>query len=187
METESTSHRLVADDLFAGAGGWDVAADWLDIHARGVENMPAARATRDAAGLTTIHDDVWTFKPSYRALTDAEVYAEQRAKGASHRVALIAAGLIASPPCQTFSQAGKGSGRKALDDVLAIIPDVPRLSLYVPPAMYETATAEQPALSFTHMAGAGKTAHQTADQIPRSVDAPAHTITGAGTAAWMNY
>lgn len=39
METENT-HRLIADDLFAGAGGWDIAADWLDIHARGVENMP---------------------------------------------------------------------------------------------------------------------------------------------------
>ena len=30
-------------------------------------------------------------------------------------------GLIASPPCQTFSQAGKGSGRKDLDRVLACI------------------------------------------------------------------
>lgn len=91
--------------------------------------MPAARATREAAGLTTIHDDVWTFKPSYRALTDAEVYADQRAKGASHRVALIAAGLIASPPCQTFSTAGKGSGRKALDDVLAVLPNVATMTL----------------------------------------------------------
>jgi DNA (cytosine-5)-methyltransferase 1 len=129
METETNRHRLVADDLFAGAGGWDVAADWLDIHARGVENMKEARATRDAAGLTTIHDDVWTFKPQYRGLTDAEVYAQQRAAGASHMVALIASGLIASPPCQTFSQAGKGSGRKALDDVLALLPEVATMTL----------------------------------------------------------
>lgn len=92
------TNRLTADDLFAGAGGWDVAADWLDVHARGIENMPQARATRDAAGLTTIHDDVWTFQP------DGE-----------------ASGLIASPPCQTFSQAGKGAGRKALDDVLGLV------------------------------------------------------------------
>lgn len=91
---------MSADDLFAGAGGWDLAAAQLGIHARGVENMKEARATRDAAGLTTIHDDVWTFKPDG-----------------------LAEGLIASPPCQTFSAAGKGSGRKALDDVLRGIRD----------------------------------------------------------------
>jgi DNA (cytosine-5)-methyltransferase 1 len=89
---------MIADDLFAGAGGWDLAAAKLGIHARGVENMKEARATRDAAGLTTIHDDVWTFAPDGNA-----------------------EGLIASPPCQTFSAAGKGSGRKALDDVLGAI------------------------------------------------------------------
>ncbi len=90
----------MADDLFAGAGGWDLAAAQLGIHARGVENMKEARATRDAAGLTTIHDDVWTFAPDGNA-----------------------AGLIASPPCQTFSTAGRGSGRKALEDVLRGIRD----------------------------------------------------------------
>jgi DNA (cytosine-5)-methyltransferase 1 len=89
---------MIADDLFAGAGGWDLAAANLGIHARGIENMKEARATRDAAGLTTIHDDVWTFEPDGNA-----------------------EGLIASPPCQTFSAAGKGAGRKALDDVLAAI------------------------------------------------------------------
>lgn len=91
---------MIADDLFAGAGGWDLAADQLGIHARGIENMPQARATRDAAGLTTIHDDVWTYRPDGNAT-----------------------GLIASPPCQTFSQAGKGVGRKALEDVLRGIRD----------------------------------------------------------------
>lgn len=84
----------IADDLFAGAGGWDLGAQKLGIHARGVENMPEARATRDAAGLTTIHDDVWTFEPDGKA-----------------------SGLIASPPCQTFSAAGKGTGRAALEEV----------------------------------------------------------------------
>lgn len=91
---------MIADDLFAGGGGWDVAARTLGLEARGIENMKEARATRDAAGLTTIHDDVWTFAPDGRA-----------------------EGLIASPPCQTFSAAGKGSGRKALDDVLRGIRD----------------------------------------------------------------
>lgn len=91
---------MIADDLFAGAGGWDLAAAELGIHARGVENMKEARATRNAAGLTTIHDDVWTFEPDGNAQ-----------------------GLIASPPCQSFSQAGKGAGRKALSDVLRGIRD----------------------------------------------------------------
>jgi DNA (cytosine-5)-methyltransferase 1 len=90
--------QMMADDGFAGAGGWDLAAEALGIHARGIENMPEARATREAAGLTTIHDDVWTFTPDGRAV-----------------------GKIDSPPCQTFSAAGKGSGRKALDDVLSVI------------------------------------------------------------------
>lgn len=89
---------MIADDLFAGAGGWDLAAAELGIHARGVENMKEARATRDEAGLTTIHDDVWTFEPDG-----------------------MASGLIASPPCQTFSTAGKGAGSKSLDDVLGAI------------------------------------------------------------------
>ncbi len=88
----------IADDLFAGAGGWDLAAHGLGIHARGVEIMKEALATRAVAGLETIHNDVWTFEPDRKA-----------------------SGLIASPPCQTFSAAGKGSGRKALDDVLAAI------------------------------------------------------------------
>lgn len=91
---------MIADDLFAGAGGWDLAAAELGIEARGVEIMPEARATRDAAGLVTIHDDVWTFAPDGNA-----------------------EGGIASPPCQTFSTAGKGAGRKALDDVLRGIRD----------------------------------------------------------------
>ena len=91
---------MIADDGFAGAGGWDLAAQVLGITARGIENMPQARATRDAAGLVTIHDDVWTFKPDGKAV-----------------------GKIDSPPCQTFSPAGKGSGRKAFEDVLRGIRD----------------------------------------------------------------
>jgi len=89
-----------AYDLFAGAGGWDVAAERLGIRSYGVENMKAARETRDAAGLRTIHDDVWTFDTTFPIRVD---------------------GLIASPPCQTFSVAGSGSGRRALDDVLTAV------------------------------------------------------------------
>lgn len=89
---------MIALDLFAGAGGWDVAAGRLTIHALGVENMPEARATREAAGLETVFSDVWdglrtpAITPSYTM-------------------------LIASPPCQRYSPAGKGEGRKNFDRV----------------------------------------------------------------------
>lgn len=87
-------------DLFAGAGGWDVAATQLGWHVDGVEIMPEARRTRDAAGLVTVAEDVLTVAP---APGEYDV-------------------LIASPPCQTFSLAGTGSGRSALDAVLTSVP-----------------------------------------------------------------
>jgi DNA (cytosine-5)-methyltransferase 1 len=85
-------------DLFAGAGGWDIAARELGIDVDGVEIMPEAIATREAAGLSTVLDDV-------RGVIDSLDLAEYDA-------------LIASPPCQSFSMAGKGAGRQALDVVL---------------------------------------------------------------------
>lgn len=88
-------------DLFAGTG-WGVACQRLGIEEYGVEIMPAAIATREANGMTTIYRDVW------EGLTDPAVVPD-------HDI------LIASPPCQTFSMAGSGTGRRALDDVLALI------------------------------------------------------------------
>ncbi len=85
-----------ARDLFAGAGGWDVAAARLGWQVHGVEIMPEARATRDAAGLPTIGDDVRKVEP-----IEGEYDVD-----------------IASPPCQSFSMAGHGTGRRALDAVL---------------------------------------------------------------------
>lgn len=41
------------------------------------------------------------------------------------------------------------------------------------------------ARSWIRFAGAGRTAQQTAGQIPRELDEPAHTITGKGTAVWL--
>jgi DNA (cytosine-5)-methyltransferase 1 len=87
-------------DLFAGAGGWDVAAKRLGIHADGVEIMREANQTRVAAGLHTVGHDVWNYDLNVGYDYD---------------------GLIASPPCQTFSLAGKGKGREALDKVLGLI------------------------------------------------------------------
>lgn len=87
-----------AVDLFRGAGGWSLAARRLGIEDLGVEIMPEANATAEAAGFRTFAHDVWTMN----SVPETQ-------------------GLIASPPCQTFSQAGKGEGRKALDEVLRMI------------------------------------------------------------------
>lgn len=91
---------LRAVDLFAGPGGWDVAARALGMDVVGIEFDHAACETRRAAGFQTIEDDVSHYGPA--DFPDATM-------------------LIASPPCQTFSAAGKGAGRAALDTVLTVL------------------------------------------------------------------
>lgn len=76
-------------DLFAGPGGWDVGARGLGLEPLGVELDTDACATREAAGLRTLQADVAALDP--------------------HTFAPVE-GLIASPPCQSFSTAGKGGG-----------------------------------------------------------------------------
>lgn len=97
---------MKALDLFAGTG-WGVACKWLGIEEDGVEIMPEAVATRTANGMNTIFGDVW----DGLKLTKEEF----EAKHGKHDL------LIASPPCQTFSAAGSGAGRKALDEVITAI------------------------------------------------------------------
>lgn len=81
-------------DLFAGPGGWSEGLRMLDpdLHAQeiGIEWDKAACATRAAAGHNTIQADI------------AEFPVEQFAGKT--------VGLIASPPCQDFSMAGKRAG-----------------------------------------------------------------------------
>lgn len=89
---------MIATDLFAGPGGWSVACARLGITDLGIELDTAARETRAAAGHTTLWDDVKTFPHATLADLPWDL-------------------LIASPPCQTFSTAGKGKGREALDVV----------------------------------------------------------------------
>jgi DNA (cytosine-5)-methyltransferase 1 len=84
-------------DLFAGPGGLDVGAAWLGIPAAGLELDGNACATRAAAGLDTVQGDVRAYEPA--DFPDATV-------------------LTGGPPCQTFTVAGAGAGRRALEDVI---------------------------------------------------------------------
>ncbi|MCC3297541.1 DNA cytosine methyltransferase [Arthrobacter caoxuetaonis] len=87
-------------DLFAGPGGLDVAAHWLGVSVTGIEWDENACATRRAAGLETVQGDVRNHNPD------------------EFPHATILAG---GPPCQTYTVAGAGAGRKALDKVLSFI------------------------------------------------------------------
>jgi DNA (cytosine-5)-methyltransferase 1 len=81
-------------DLFAGPGGWDEGARLAGYTGElvGIETDAAACATAEAAGHARIKADVAAYDPA--EFTDVD-------------------GLIASPPCTTFSRAGKRAG---LDD-----------------------------------------------------------------------
>ena len=87
-------------DLFAGPGGLDVAAHWMGISTAGIELDADACATRRAAGLHTEEGDVCLAKP------------------ADYPMARILSG---GPPCQSYTIAGNGAGRKALDQVLSFV------------------------------------------------------------------
>ncbi|MFD0684061.1 DNA cytosine methyltransferase [Actinomadura fibrosa] len=87
-------------DLFAGPGGLDVAAEKLGIPTVGLEWEASACETRRRADLKTVEDDVRGYGPT--DFPDANV-------------------LAGGPPCQTFTVAGTGVGRKALDNVLSFV------------------------------------------------------------------
>lgn len=85
-------------DLFAGPGGLDVAAQWLGVAADGIEWDTNACATRYEADLNTHEGDVRRFHP--QKFENAKV-------------------LAGGPPCQTYTVAGTGHGRRALSEVVA--------------------------------------------------------------------
>jgi DNA (cytosine-5)-methyltransferase 1 len=91
---------VIVVDLFAGAGGLDLALRALGLDPLGVELDDAACATREAAGLRTVQADV--------AALDPQAFAP-------------CWGLCGSPPCQAFSAAGKGEGRDAMSFYFAAI------------------------------------------------------------------
>lgn len=99
-----------AIDLFAGPGGWDLAAKALGLDPLGIEWDVPACDTRHAAGLRTVQADVAQCSP---AAIMAEFFGEMPNPGASawdSRMPVPLDLLIASPPCPTFSSAGKGDG-----------------------------------------------------------------------------
>ena len=85
----SEAHPIV--DLFAGAGGWAEGLRELGCRARGIDSDAVACATAEAAGHERLVADVSVLEPSEFS---------------------GAVGLIASPPCQAYSRAGKGRGKQ---------------------------------------------------------------------------
>ncbi|WP_328669316.1 DNA cytosine methyltransferase [Streptomyces sp. NBC_00328] len=97
---DSPPARFRILDLFAGPGGLDVAAHVLGHEVTGIEWDKGACATRSAAGMDTFQGDVRHYRAAF--FPRAQV-------------------LTGGPPCQTFTVAGHGAGRRALDQVLEYI------------------------------------------------------------------
>ncbi|GAA1004399.1 C-5 cytosine-specific DNA methylase [Streptomyces sp. F-3] len=91
-------------DLFAGPGGLDVAAHFLGWESIGIEWDANACETRYSAGLPTIHADVRTMRTERFDELPDDINV-----------------LVGGPPCQTFSVAGNGAGRRALTEVKSFI------------------------------------------------------------------
>lgn len=87
-------------DLFAGPGGWSEGLRSIGLDCVGLEIDVDSCRTRAAAGHQTIRCDVTTYPP--------EVF-----DGAE--------GVIASPPCQAFSMAGTGAGRREIEHLHAAV------------------------------------------------------------------
>lgn len=100
--TRGNTLSNIALDLFSGHG-WGVALEKLKVNEYSVDIMPEVRETRALNNMKDIvYEDVW----------DVE-----NAENIDFNT------LIASPPCQSFSLAGNGSGRQALNNVMGLIHD----------------------------------------------------------------
>lgn len=79
---------MTAVNLFSGVG-WDFAAETLGIDVHGIDNESTVADTRTKLGWQTTTADILNLDPADWVGVD---------------------GLIASPPCQSWSRAGKGLG-----------------------------------------------------------------------------
>jgi DNA (cytosine-5)-methyltransferase 1 len=93
-----------AIDLFAGCGGASIGLDRAGYQVLGVEFDRQAHATHETAGMECILADV------------RKVPLPHSDDSVDH--------LHASPPCQTFSVAGKGTGRDSVAALAAAVKDV---------------------------------------------------------------
>lgn len=91
-------------DLFAGIGGWELAGESLDLELIGYENWKPALGTREAHGWPTVAGDV----------REQEI-----PEGIT--------GLVASPPCQTFSMAGSLNGWSGKRELSQLIESIERV------------------------------------------------------------
>lgn len=91
-----------AIDLYAGIGGWDLALHHFGINVIGLEFDEIVCQTRKYFELDTLAGDVSQTSPE--AFRDMKI-------------------LVASPPCQTFSTAGGGSGRRVREKICNAILD----------------------------------------------------------------
>lgn len=100
-------------DLFAGCGGWDqgLVQTGSPLSLLGIEYEKDACATGSANGHKRLMQDIATLEPQHYGHTGE------------------LKGLIASPPCQGFSAAGKGKGLEdammLIQGIDAVIPDHP--------------------------------------------------------------
>lgn len=92
-------------DLFAGPGGWSTGLNMIGrAETVGIEWDKAACDTARAAGHERMQADIAGLDPFAIGGTDVE-------------------GVIASPPCQGFSMAGKGKGREDSARLIAAVGD----------------------------------------------------------------
>lgn len=91
--------ELVVIDMFAGAGGFSLGAHQFTDNVTGIELAADAVETQIAAGMTCAQQDI--------CKTDPMDFAKTVDTDHLH--------LHASPPCQTFSAAGKGKGREHVE------------------------------------------------------------------------
>lgn len=157
-------------DLFAGTGV-GVACQQLGVVEHGVEKMPAAQATRKANGMGLAYDDVWDIEKAENLQFDT---------------------LWASPPCQTFSVAGKGDGRKALTEVLEAIKTLRWTDMESLRKLGEEVGDERTALVLTPLAYVNKfmPTYVAFEQVPAVLpvwEGCAAVMRDLGYSVWVGY